>query len=78
MKFLLLMFKNVRRNWLRSFLTGAATIMLVLVITLVWSILDFLNQATREKERDLKAIITERWQIPSRMPYAYATQLETG
>jgi putative ABC transport system permease protein len=78
MKFVLLMLKNVRRNLLRSFLTGMATIMLVLVITLVWSILDFLAEATREKEKDLKAIITERWQIPSRMPFAYAAELENG
>lgn len=78
MKFLLLMFKNVRRNLLRSFLTGMATIMLVLVITMVWSILDFLDAATREKEKDLKAIITERWQIPSRMPLAYVPELERG
>lgn len=78
MKFLLLMFKNVRRNKLRSFLTGMATIMLVLVITMVWSILDFLQAATTEKEKDLKAIITERWQIPSRMPFAYASQLAEG
>ena len=78
MKFILLMFKNVRRNWLRSFLTGMATIMLVLVITMVWSILDFLDAATREKEKDLKAIITERWQIPSRMPFAYVSELERG
>ncbi|WP_254512127.1 ABC transporter permease [Anatilimnocola floriformis] len=78
MKFLLLMFKNVRRNLLRSFLTSMATIMLVLVITMVWSILDFLDEATREKEKDLKAIITERWQIPSRMPFAYVSELERG
>ncbi|QDU26941.1 FtsX-like permease family protein [Anatilimnocola aggregata] len=78
MKFLLLMFKNVRRNKLRSLLTAGATVMLVLVITLVWSILDFLNKATTEKEKDLKAIVTERWQIPSRMPFAYASQLEEG
>jgi putative ABC transport system permease protein len=78
MKFLLLMLKNVRRNLLRSFLTSMATIMLVLVITMVWSILDFLDEATREKEKDLKAIITERWQLPSRMPFAYVPELERG
>jgi putative ABC transport system permease protein len=78
MKFLLLMFKNVRRNWLRSSLTGMATVMLVLVITLVWSVLDFLGEATREKEKDLKVIVTERWQIPSRMPFTYAELLKDG
>jgi putative ABC transport system permease protein len=78
MKFFLLMFKNVQRNKLRSLLTAAATVMLVLVITLVWSILDFLDKATTEKEKDLKAIVTERWQIPSRMPFSYVSQLEQG
>jgi len=78
MKFLLLMFKNVRRNKLRSLLTAGATVMLVLVITLVWSILDFIDKATTEKEKDLKAIVTERWQIPSRIPFSYASQLELG
>ncbi len=78
MKFLLLMLKNVRRNWLRSSLTGLATVLLVLVITLVWSVLDFLGEATREKEKDLKVIVTERWQIPSRMPFSYAAKLQDG
>jgi putative ABC transport system permease protein len=78
MKFLLIILKNVRRNVVLSGLTSLGTIVLVLVVTLVWSILTFLNQATEEKQRDLKAIVTERWQIPSQMPYAYASTLEEG
>ncbi len=51
---------------------------LVFVVTLVWSILDFLDKVTAEKSEDLKAIVTERWQIPSQMPFAYADSLATG
>lgn len=78
MKFFLLMVKNIRRNLLRTMLTILGTMMLVLVVTLVWSVLDFLDQATAEKSRNLKLIVTERWQIPSRMPFAYANSLTTG
>jgi putative ABC transport system permease protein len=78
MKLLGLMLKNIRRNWIASILASAATIMLVLMVTLVWSVLSFLDQVTAEKSKDLKAIITERWQIPSQMPYSYAATLTEG
>jgi len=78
MKFFLLIAKNIRRNLLRTTLTVLGTMMLVLVVTLVWSVLDFLDKATAEKSRNLKLIVTERWQIPSRMPFAYANSLTTG
>ena len=68
MKFLLLILKNVRRNLLRSSLTALGTMVLVLVVTLVWSMLAFLDLVTSEKKQNLKAIVTERWQIPSQMP----------
>lgn len=78
MKFLLLIVKNVRRNLLRSLLTALGTMMLVLVVTLVSSVLGFLDQATAEKSKNLKVIVTERWQIPSRLPFAYANALADG
>jgi putative ABC transport system permease protein len=78
MKLLGLMLKNIRRNWIASILASLATIMLVLMVTLVWSVLSFLDQVTAEKSKDLKAIITERWQIPSQMPYSYAATLTEG
>jgi putative ABC transport system permease protein len=71
MKFFLLILRNVRR-------TALGTMALVLVVTLVWSILSFLSAATEEKKNNLKAIITERWQIPSQMPYSYAASLSEG
>ncbi|MDX1945437.1 MAG: ABC transporter permease, partial [Pirellulaceae bacterium] len=78
MKFLLLILKNIRRNVVLSTLTSLGTVVLVLVVTLVWSILAFLSQATAEKQQNLKAIITERWQLPSQMPMAYAATLSEG
>jgi putative ABC transport system permease protein len=51
---------------------------LVLVVTLVWTVLWFLDLVTSEKSKNLKGIVTERWQLPSQMPYAYATTLSEG
>lgn len=78
MKFLGLIIKNMRRNLIRSILTSLGTMMMVFVVTLVWSILAFLNLALSEKNANFKAIITERWQIPSQMPFTYASTLCEG
>lgn len=75
MKFLAIIAKNVRRNPLRTALTSLSTIVLVFVVTLVWAVLSFLDQQTQEKATNLKAIVSERWQIPSQMPFAYAAPL---
>jgi putative ABC transport system permease protein len=74
----MLILKNVRRNAIRSTLTAVGTMVLVFVVTLVWSILDFLDKVTSEKTNDLKAIVTERWQMPSQMPFSYADSLSAG
>ena len=78
MKFFLLILKNVRRNMLRTSLTSLGTIALVLVVTLVWSILQFLADQTSAKKQNVKAIITEKWQLPSQMPRAYSDSLRDG
>ncbi|MBI3864533.1 MAG: ABC transporter permease, partial [Planctomycetia bacterium] len=74
-KYGLIIFKNVRRNLLRTALTSLGTMVLVLVITLIWSILHYLDRAMADKSSNFKVIVTERWQIPSRMPPAYAATL---
>ena len=51
---------------------------LVAVVTVVWSILALLDLVTAEKTRDFKAIVTERWSIPSRMPFTYTGPLIDG
>jgi len=78
MKLLLLVVKNLRRNLVRSTLTALGTMVLVFVVTLVWSVLSFLDNATREKSQNLKGIVTERWRLPSQMPFAYAASLSAG
>jgi putative ABC transport system permease protein len=71
----LLGLKNLRRNPLRSVLTSLATMVLVFMITLIWTVIFSLEQATREKAKDLKLIITERWQVPSQLPMTHANYL---
>src|SRR5687768_4206913 len=78
MKFLLLILKNVRRNLLRSSLTALGPMALVLVVTLVWSLLAFLDLITSEKKQKLESSVSERWQFPSRMPFSYAETLADG
>ncbi len=78
MKFMMLIIKNLRRNLVRSMLTSAGVMVLVFVITLIWSILGFLDVATSEKTSNFKGIVTEKWSIPSQMPFTYASDLERG
>ena len=73
-----LILKSLARNPVRTLLTSVATIILVVLVTGVWTILWFLDLVTEEKTKDLKAIVTERWQIPSQMPFAYAASLSDG
>ncbi|MGA2253943.1 MAG: ABC transporter permease [Thermoguttaceae bacterium] len=78
MKLLLLIVKNVGRNSVRSILTALGTMVLVLVVTLVWSVLHLIDLVTEEKSHDLKAFISERWSVPSRLPYSYGSSLGEG
>lgn len=78
MKLLGLVFRNLLRNKVRTLLMALGTMMLVFVVTLVWSVLGFLDQATAAKSERIKAVVTERWTIPSRMPFAYSNLLRDG
>jgi putative ABC transport system permease protein len=78
LRIFLLILRNIRRSYVRSSLTVLGTMVLVFVVTLVWSILAFLGDAMTEKNSDFKAIVTEKWQIPSQMPFAYADALRRG
>jgi putative ABC transport system permease protein len=74
-RFLLIMLKSLRRNLLRTSLTYLAIFSLVVVVTMVWSILSFLDNMTQAKSKDLKIIVTEKNQLPSQMPPSYAGAL---
>src|SRR2546421_2297051 len=70
-----LVLKNLRRNLLRTILTCLATIVLVLMVTLIWTVVYFLDQATTERAKDLKLIVSERYSQPSQMPNSHANYL---
>ncbi len=73
-----LVLKSMLRNPLRTGLTSTATLLLVFVITLIWSVLWLLDLVTTERSSDFKCIVTERWQIPSQMPLSYERILAEG
>ncbi len=75
-KFFRLMLKNLRRNFVRTLLIAIATVVLVAMVTLIWTVLYFLDQVTTERAKDFKLIVTERWQIPSQMPPTHANYLD--
>jgi putative ABC transport system permease protein len=70
-----LIVKNLGRNRLRTALTCSAIVVLVMIVTIIWSVVFFLDLITREQSSDLKVIVTERWQIPSQMPGTYGNYL---
>lgn len=78
MRILPLVWDNLRRNPARTLLTALGTMVMVLVVTLVFTVLSTLDEATRDKESNFKVIVTEKWQIPSQMPYTYAAGLREG
>jgi putative ABC transport system permease protein len=68
--------KNLRRNLVRTLLTCSATMVLVFMITMIWTILYFLDLIQRERAKDLKLIISERRQLPSTMPRTHGHYLD--
>lgn len=77
-KYFSFVLKSLFRNKLRTILSSVAIFALVMVVTLIWSVVLFLDIVVEDKATDLKAIVTERWQVPSQMPFAYAASLEAG
>jgi putative ABC transport system permease protein len=75
MKFLQLIVENSYRNLIRTILTALGTMVLVGVVTLVWSVLEFLQNVTSERNNNIKAIVSEKWSLPSQMPFSYAAGL---
>src|SRR6266849_3145321 len=70
--------KSLSRNKVRTALSVIATFFLVLVITSVWTILYKLDQMTKEQSKDLKVMVTGKWQARSQMPLTYAKPLASG
>jgi putative ABC transport system permease protein len=77
-RYVRILLKSLARNKVRTMLTSVAVMALVFVVSLIWSALALLDEVTREKSKDFKALVTERWQLPSQMPMSYATTLAEG
>jgi putative ABC transport system permease protein len=77
-RFVRMLLKSLTRNKVRTTLTALAVMALVFVVSLIWSALALLDEVTREKTKDFKALVTERWQLPSQMPMSYAVDIADG
>ncbi len=75
-KFFRLMLKNLGRNPVRTSLIGLASTVHVRSVTLVWTNIYDLDLALRERSKDFKLIVTERWQLPSQIPIKHADYLD--
>jgi len=75
-KGIVLIFRSLSRNLLRTSLTYLAVFVLVAVVTSIWAVLDFLDFYTSEKESNLKAIVTEKNQIPSQMKPSHEAEFK--
>src|SRR4051794_673620 len=70
-KFFRLMLKNLGRNPIRTSLIALATAVLVGMVTLVWTVVFFIDETTRERSKDLKLIVSEKRQLPSQLPVTH-------
>jgi putative ABC transport system permease protein len=77
-RFLLVAFKSLRRNLVRTSLTYLASFVLVVVVVMIWSVLYFLGELTSEKAKDVKIIVSDKYQAVSQMPFYYAGPLSEG
>jgi putative ABC transport system permease protein len=78
MKIFFLILKNLRRNKLRTVITSLAVMVLVLVVTMIWTVVYFLDHLTDQKGGNLKAIVTDRYDMQGQLPLSYAGPLSEG
>jgi putative ABC transport system permease protein len=74
-KLLILIFKNLWRNKLRTVLTAMAIITLVAIFSMILSVLRFLDSSMEAKSRDIREVITERYRIPSRFDRSHVDRI---
>lgn len=73
-----LVFRSVWRNKLRTMLTASSVFVLTFVVSMIWSILIFLENTTAPNTRSSKGIATEKWSLPSQLPISYAEGISEG
>lgn len=70
-KLVLIMFRGLRRSPLRTSLTYLALFVLTMLLAFIYAVLVFMENVTKEKEANFKAIVTHKTAIPSQMPPGY-------
>ncbi len=75
MRFLLLIFKNLRRNRVRTLLTATAVVCLVMIFSMIVTVLRFLQLAVTARSTNVPIVITERYRFPSRFDRRYIEQI---
>jgi putative ABC transport system permease protein len=78
MKFLLLVAKNLRRNLLRTALSGLAVVVLVGVATLILTVVRYTDLLLSDNAKELKMMVRERWQPNSQLPPSYLVPISQG
>lgn len=75
MKTFFLIFKNLRRNKLRTLLTALAVMPLVFVFSFIMTAVHGIDELVAEKATDVKIMITERYRIPSEFDRGFVEQM---
>jgi putative ABC transport system permease protein len=77
MKLFVIILKNLKRNKVRSILTALAIFFLVAIFTLIATVTKFLEDMMVEQSKDVLAIVTERYRIPSRFDRKYLDDIRS-
>src|ERR1043166_8836274 len=67
--------KNLFRNKLRTSLTSGAIGVLAIMVTIIWTIIFFIDLITVERSKDMKIIVTYKWSVPSQIPMGHGEYL---
>ena len=74
LKFLELVLKNLRRNRVRTLLTGLAVLILATIYSVVSNATAFIGELV-DNAADTRLVIREKWITPSRVPSRYARMI---
>jgi len=70
-----LVLRGLRRAPLRTALTYLALFVLTFVLCFIFAILTLVDNKLRDKEKNFRAIMTEKYTVPSQMPRGYVDKL---
>jgi|UniRef100_A0A7C4LT74 putative ABC transport system permease protein len=75
LKFAILVLKSLGRNKLRTLLTGLGVMVLVSIYAVVTNVTATVKRKVVHDASATKLIVTERWTMPSRVPWRYVDEI---